>query len=313
MTCSTTIIYIAWLKRSCWHCCVRDIKSFISFHLLVCLIDQLAFNLITMAYSPFGLTPTTSAIPTPRNLSPSPAPSSTSRWSNRHGSAEQEPRDVFGRAAIFRDVPRTPRSRRARSPGEEEERRQSRERERERATPGARDQPVGLAFRIAAIEQSLGQHFKELESQKKSIDEVRQWKASMEERLDVTFKQWNDRVSGLDKNHSMAREGLREEIGSIMQSMSSRMDKVDTEFKQLMTHVEQNFKAGNFGQNFSQPPSMPPQYRAQAPQPPPGMPTRESNDGFTVPAMPESWSPLSGNLCHRVRTRRQIHGEATME
>ena len=110
---------------------------------------------------PFGITPAPSGIPTPRNLSPSPTPSSTSRWSNRQGSAEQEPRAVFWRVAVFGNVPRTLRSRRARSPGEEEERRQSRERERERATHGARDQPVGLV-RIAAIEQSLGQHFKNL-------------------------------------------------------------------------------------------------------------------------------------------------------
>ena len=170
-------------------------------------------------------------------------------------------------------MPRTPR--RARSPGDEEER--SRDRDRANGQRGNHD--IGLAARIVAIERALGKHFNQIEAHRKFIDEVHPWKTNLKERLDSTFKLWNERVSGLDKAHTLARDGLRDEMSSILQAASSRMDKIEQDFQSLMTRLER----------MGQPPQQPPM------APPPGMaPTAESG-GFPTSTIPDSWSPLSGN------------------
>ena len=223
-----------------------------------------------------GITPPASAPVTPTRLySRSPTPFTTSSRSVQHGGAEQEQRDVLGRSAPFRssNVPRTPR--RARSPGDEE----GRSRDRDRANGQRENQDLGLAARIVAIERTLGEHLCGIEAHRKFIDEIRPWKTNLEERLDSAFKSWNERISGLDKSHVLAREGLRDEMSSILQAASSRMDKIEQDFQSMMMRLER------MGQPSQQPPM----------GPPPGMaPTAESG-GFVTSTIPDTWSPLSGN------------------
>ena len=200
--------------------------------------------------------------------SPSPSPMTTR--SNRHGSAEPEQRDVFGRYAPFRstETPRTPR--RARSPGDDEDRRQDRADWRERRqqeVPQGSGEPLAFNLRLLAIERTLKEHFAEISNHKKFIDESRpvlKGLTEMEGRLDRTFADWNNRITGIDKSNGMAMQGLRDEISNVVGSASNRIDLIEVEFRKLI---------GRMDEGMPQPPGIP-----SHPQAPP---------------MPQTWSPLS--------------------
>ena len=136
-----------------------------------------------------------------------------------------------------------------------------------------------MAARIVAIERTLGEHFNEIEAHRKFIDEIRPWKTNLEERLDSTFRSWSERISGLDRAHVLAREGLRDEMSSILQAASIRMDKIERDSQSMMMRLER----------MCQPSQQPPM------APPPGMAPTAESFGFLISTIPDTWSPLSGN------------------
>lgn len=99
---------------------------------------------------------------------------------------------------------------------------------------GAPEQePVGVAFRIAAIEETLKDHFNEVEAHKTYIDSVKNMiaevvnlKSSLEVRLDQTLPDWHHRVTGIDKKHLVATDGLRAETSSILLFTPARLDEL---------------------------------------------------------------------------------------
>lgn len=201
---------------------------------------------------------------------PSRSPSSTTGRSNRHGSAEQQTHDVFGRYAPFKsaEIPRTPR--RARSPGDDEDRRQDRAdwhtRRQQPEVPRGSGEPLAFNLRLLAIERTLKEHFAEIATHKVFIDEslpVLKGLTEMQGRLDATFGNWNNRIAGIEKSNALATQSLREEMSTVVGVASSRIDLLETEFTKLMSRLD----------------GMPP---------PPGIPSQP-----TTPAMPQSWSPLS--------------------
>ena len=244
-------------------------------------------------------TPGPSTFGTPAQ-SRSPTPSASGRASARHGSAaEVPPRDVFGRdASSFksREMPRTPR--RARSPGDENDRERDRDRDRDqggRSQPDDGQHPVGMAFRVNAIEQTLREHHQEIINQNLAnqkngagmvemhawrvkiggmVDELNSFKTNVEARLDVTFKEWNLRISGMEKNNATAIDAIdsenkvdRDVIKSIVQVISLRIDAIDIELAKPR-HRPETFNVGS----------------------PPGTPPNQA------PTMPNSWSPLNPNI-----------------
>ena len=137
----------------------------------------------------FGFTPTATPTPTPPR-----SPSTRFRSGFRHGSAEQQPYDNFGRPANFRqaETPRTPR--RARSPGDREDRDRDRGDWRRGAPEQPADEPVGFGFRLGSLEQSLRRHFQEIQSHrallaelKPNVDALLENKTALEGRLDQFF------------------------------------------------------------------------------------------------------------------------------
>ena len=201
---------------------------------------------------------------------PSRSPSTTSGRSNRHGSAEPEQHDVFGRYAPFRsaETPRTPR--RARSPGDDEDRRQERADRRERRQPEAPQgsgEPLAFNLRLLAIERTLKEHFAEITNHKTFIDESRpvlKGLTEMEGRLDRTFADWNNRIAGIDKSNGIAMQSLRDEMSNVVMAASNRIDTLEVEFRKLSARLD-----------------------VGVPQPP-GIPSPTA-----APPMPQSWSPLS--------------------
>ena len=105
--------------------------------------------------------------------------------------------------------------------------------------------PIGFGFRLGALEQSLRQHFQELEAQralladfKPKVEGIMTHKIDLQNRLDKTFSDVNSKVDGLDKSYSMAKEALRAKFGSILQSMSSKLDNIEHEMKSLLERAE---------------------------------------------------------------------------
>ena len=237
------------------------------------------------------VTPGPSNFGTPsQSQSRSPAPSASGRASARHGSAaEVPPRDVFGRdASSFksREMPRTPR--RARSPGDENDR----ERDRGRSQQDDGKNPVGMAFRVNAIEQTLREHHQELlarnlANQKNGtdmvemhawrvkigglVDDLMSFKTNVEARLDVTFKEWNLKISQLEKSHATEDAEAkvdRDVIRSVVQAISLRIDAIDIELAKPRSRPEAFDIGGS----------------------PPGTPPNGA------PTMPNTWSPLNPNV-----------------
>ena len=197
------------------------------------------------------------------------SPSATPRTNTRHGSSEQEPRDVFGRAAEFyrsEEVPRTPR--RARSPAEDNSRAEERS-ERRQSRPRSEapmDHPIGLGFRIAAIEQTLKEHLNEISAQKIAIEAMRKDCKSMDSKVDSGFHDLQNRIAGMDKNHTMGREGLRGEVMSVIQSFSTRVDRMENDYAQLMQRMSTTFAT------------------------PPGTPTPGAPPAAPSPPIPPTWN-----------------------
>ena len=241
-------------------------------------------------------TPGPSTFGTPAQ-SRSPTPSASGRASARHGSAaEVPPRDVFGRdASSFksREMPRTPR--RARSPGDENDRERDRDRDRDqggRSQPDDGQHPVGMAFRVNAIEQTLREHHQEIINQNLAnqkngagmvemhawrvkiggmVDELNSFKTNVEARLDVTFKEWNLKISQIEKNHATENAEAKVDhdvIRSVVQAISLRIDAIDIELAKPRSRPEAFDIGGS----------------------PPGTPPNGA------PTMPNSWSPLNPNV-----------------
>ena len=242
-----------------------------------------------MGAGTFGITPP---------ATPPRSPSARTRTSPRHGSAEQGPFDNFGRQANYRTQNAPRGTRRSRSPGDSGERNRSREeRRRDPAQNGQPEGPVGFGFRLASLEQSLRHHFQEIQSHRTQLEELKPQvttllthKTELEARLDKSFNDVNSKTAGLDKTHSLAREAMRNEFGSISQSLSTRMDKIEVDIKQLMDNVSAHFNP-------------PPGFSGAAP-PPTERPTP------TPHSVPHSWSPLGGNQNDAWANYRSTHNNA---
>ena len=135
----------------------------------------------------------------------------------RYGSAEQGMHDDVGRPVNFKthESPRTPRH--ARSPGDREDRERDRKDWRQPREQPA-EEPFGFGFRLGALEQSLRQHYQEIEAQralladlKPKVEGLMTHKIDLETRLDKTFNDMKSKVAELDKSHSLAREAMRAE------------------------------------------------------------------------------------------------------
>ena len=221
---------------------------------------------------------------------PSRSPSTQSTRSNRHGSAEQLPRDVFGRASTFAtEMPRTPR--RVRSPGDDrdEDRRRDREDWRERRRQQSipiNQEPLGINFRLTAIEQTLKEHFAEIASHKLAIEEVRptaKGLTDMEGRLNMAFGDWNNRLTGLEKSNGLALQSVREDVTSVVGAHANRIDRLEAEVTKLVARIDSVVKGieERFQSGASTPPGIPVDHRQAPPM------------NQTGPPMPQSWSPLS--------------------
>ena len=220
------------------------------------------------------------------------SPSASTRSSRQHGSDEL-PRDVFGREAPYRnpEAPSTPR--RNRSPGDDDDRAQDRAHDRAqwRQRRGSQsqqppsqtgqtesDHPVGLGFRITAIEQTLREHMNELQLQRQEINDLKNMRQTLEARSDASFTDINNRVAGLDKNHNLARDGIRNEALSLIQALSSIMDRAEHDFRQLLQNAQ-----------------------IPKPSPPPGFASTEPSAPTAPTSVPPTWntttstSPLSAS------------------
>ena len=231
-------------------------------------------------------------------------PSASRAGSVSHGGAEQESRYVFGRVRDpipnpfgrrlgAHTAPSTPR---VRSPDDED--RRSRER---RTSQGRQPQePIGFALRLNAIEQTLRQHQGELVTQKTLIDGMISDKKNMESRLDASFRDWNTRIADMDKKAASSWD----QSTSLIQAMSSRIDKLESEFSLMMRTINGGQKSG-FGAG---PPGTGQPLNDNGPPPPPGFTGGFSNGNgpqtFNMSSpqrqapsgIPDSWSPLGGQF-----------------
>ena len=174
------------------------------------------------------------------------SPSASRAGSARHGSAEQElPRDVFGRPTG--QPPQTPRTSTVRSNQDEDddrerdrdERREQRGRSRQqRAAQQFGDQQIGMNFRINAIEKTLRDHEGESTTQKgtvqkmvNAIEALQNDKSKLEERLNKTFTDWNQRIADSDNRNV----GFKGELQSLVQTLSNKVDKLTEDFAVLLS------------------------------------------------------------------------------
>ena len=206
----------------------------------------------------------TSAHGSPSNSRQSQSP----RASARHGSAEQIPRDVFGRSADYLTamtppVGESPRPSRARSPEDDDrdERRQDRDRDRvrearrqrreEQAGPPQQPQPasapmpepVGLGFRLNACETSLRDHNNELAAQKIMLQQLVEAskmedseRTKLNSRLHVSFTENNEKHSQREKENDL----LKKRLEVVMNTLNSMSDGLHTKFEQLEREIAQS-------------------------------------------------------------------------
>ena len=206
-------------------------------------------------------------------------PSSPGATSARHGSAEQsgERVDSFGRPIAWSSItpplasgntsPRTT----PRSPAGEDgddsrrteraERRERRDQERE-GRNAAPTEPVGLDFRLRAVEHTLRDHTNELAAQKLMLQQVVEAlkgdnieKKKMEERLDVSFTQSNQKTADMSKEQELLGqrvEMMMASVNALAGTVAGRLDDITKDIS--------NWKQAGSQPNLSpHPPRMAPQ------------------------------------------------------
>ena len=160
----------------------------------------------------------------------------------RHGSAEQVNLDLMGRPVAWSSItppagPTSPRSPRTpRSNDEEDDPRRTERAERREAREAAREartadptQPIGMNFRINACEQSLRDHTNELAAQRLLLQQLveaskedHKDKKKLEERLDVSFTQNNQKHADHDKRADI----MTQTINALADNIAQKLDEL---------------------------------------------------------------------------------------
>ena len=77
-------------------------------------------------------------------------------------------------------------------------------------------------------------------TQKTLIDGMISDKKNMESRLDASFRDWNTRIADMDKKAASSWD----QSTSLIQVMSSRIDKLESEFSLMMRTINGGQKSG---------------------------------------------------------------------
>ena len=108
----------------------------------------------------------------------------------------------------------------------------------------------------------------------------------MEGRLDRTFGDWNNRISGIDKSNGLALQSVRDDVTNVIGASSNRIDRMELEFTKLVARIDSMVMG--IDEKFKSVVQTPPGISVEHRQPPPNLTVPPT------PPMPQSWSPLSG-------------------
>ena len=180
-------------------------------------------------------------------------PSSPGGTSARHGSAEQAT-DVFGRPADWmgptppmHSANGSPSPSQSRSGNEDDSRREDREerrarqaedRERRNADPS---EPIGMGFRLNAVETSIRDHTNELAAQKILLQQIVEAvkddageKKKLQERLDMSFTQSNEKHAQHEKELELVKQRsdlVTSTVNASAGTIAQRLDELTQEFE----------------------------------------------------------------------------------
>ena len=244
---------------------------------------------------------------TARRLSSPRAQNSPGAVTARHGSDE---RDVFGRQVAWSSItpPHPTGSPRSPSPRNQEEDdddpRRSERAERREQRSSNRDgraagptEPVGLNFRLQAVETTLRDHTNELAAQKlmmnQLVEVVKQDaldNKEMKNRLEVSFTQSNQKHADQDKETDL----LKQRVEFIMSTVNAMTATVVQRLDQLSAEVDgwrRNAPQGGASPPTRQmPPPTPQSWTGPAAAPMSGQPM----SGQPMSGQPMSGQPMSG-------------------
>ena len=180
-----------------------------------------------------------------------------------HGSAEQQPTDVFGRTTQSPQRPQTPR--RDRSDGADA-RSHSRDRDRLRQerrglfqdSSPAGEPPLGFGSRLLTVESNIKDCVREIQSLKSTVGElsghfetIQRAKIELDAKLDSTFTGWNDRIAANEKTNTT----LLDVASSNMANAFDRIQKLEHEVLKLIGRAPNDQQPNNVqtSNNFGSP------------------------------------------------------------